>query len=69
MPLDPARSNPPPPDIPPALGKIRLHLTERVDPEAAAALWAMALTPSGASAHGRTTPPGSTRPGPETDDE
>ncbi len=41
----PAPSDSLPPDIPPSLGEVRLLISERIDPEAADALWALILNP------------------------
>ena len=45
MPEDPARTDTPPLDISLPPGIARLRFSERIDPEAADALWAMALAP------------------------
>jgi hypothetical protein len=45
VPDHPAQTDTPPLDIPLPPGIARLRITERIDPEAADALWAMALAP------------------------
>ncbi len=43
MPPDPAQPDPLPTDIPLSPGEVRLLITERIDPEAADALWRIVL--------------------------